>query len=1206
MRIDDRVEVRNQALTLAVPLPGSGLSLHYRSDRGPARRASYRARLPLSVPSGAEPIERWDVSVDIAGRHLTETVDGATSVYQFEWDGRDAQGDAVPGGRVAVLEARRSAADDTPVARRRVRLGRVDPRTIGLGGWTLSVHDILDPETGRVTPGGGGRTQRVNRIEGGPDAPVESTAEELLCPRQAGRFWSVFGPEGHRRVVDAVTGTVAWQFTYDADGRLATATDRVGRGLRIERAGSTFTISSPTRGLLSVAVDADGWASGMTTAAGSSAVFEVTDDRVVGWRDAESRHTSVSYDDGGRVASISRPAGPSFELSRRVDGVRTAIVQTSRSGREAQWSSDRLEEGGSHRENDCCGNTVPLTADRQGDELAISRPDGTRLTRRGRGTAASPTVTTVTTPGGITTLDELWIEVDPETKVLTETRVTNGRTRTTRIDPTGRRITTETPEGRAAWLGLDDIGRVVAAGVGDTLLRSISFDDAGRPSQTAVGAVQTTATFDPAGLPTELRTGLGETTRLEHDADGRLVAQTFADGATVRISYDATDDVIGVQPPGRPLTSFGYAAPGLLASMTFPEVDGATGVLRYSYDDDGNVTRIDRADGRSVELRWDLGGRNTEMRLIDDTGADGSFGFTYEPEAGRLIETSTPLGDSHRFGWDGHLPVSVEAKGVVNGGFSHTYDANQQIVATSITGTEPVTHTYDRDGWLTGIGPLVLERDDRGEIARRRLGNCTEIVERGADGRVSNRWVTIGDRELFAASFVYDAAGRVVSSVERIEGEAIEQQFEYDVVGNLVGHTHSDLGTTRFDYDENGNRVLTSGRDGEVAAEFDSRDRLVAHGDARDRHNLDGELEARTEPGGETRFTFDQLGRLVGVQLADGRTVRHHRDGFGRRIATAIDGEPVQRFLHAGAYPLAEVDGDGRPITVFLRRRTYGPPDALLRGDHRYLVVSDHVGSPRLVVDADSGAIVQRLDYDVWGRIVADTAPGFQPFGFIGGLVDPFTGLVHLGAREYDPATGRWLSTDPKIFLGGGTPNLYCYADNDPVNRWDPTGADVWRCESLSEIGWQGKLGLKHEWIKTDSVEAGLGPHPVKGGAETAVTDQSGYSEKRKDSTCEKIENVDEECVNARLATPNTAPNGVKFGVDLGAYTPWNQCQSVVEDVLSSCAGTSEFGDYDTYFESGELQHAQGKRWEDYSPDIDYTPDPGYTPNHEESSSLWD
>jgi RHS repeat-associated protein len=74
--------------------------------------------------------------------------------------------------------------------------------------------------------------------------------------------------------------------------------------------------------------------------------------------------------------------------------------------------------------------------------------------------------------------------------------------------------------------------------------------------------------------------------------------------------------------------------------------------------------------------------------------------------------------------------------------------------------------------------------------------------------------------------------------------------------------------------------------------------------------------------------------------------------------------------------------------------------------------------------------------------VTFDDNPGFQPFGFAGGLYDPDTRLTRFGARDYDAETGRWTAKDPIRFLGGEA-NLYGYAFNDPVNFIDPNGKIV-------------------------------------------------------------------------------------------------------------------------------------------------------------------
>jgi len=73
---------------------------------------------------------------------------------------------------------------------------------------------------------------------------------------------------------------------------------------------------------------------------------------------------------------------------------------------------------------------------------------------------------------------------------------------------------------------------------------------------------------------------------------------------------------------------------------------------------------------------------------------------------------------------------------------------------------------------------------------------------------------------------------------------------------------------------------------------------------------------------------------------------------------------------------------------------------------------------------------LQRMDYDDWGNVTSDTNPGFQPFGFAGGIYDRDTNLTRFGARDYDPETGRWTAKDP-IKFDGGDSNLYGYVLSD-------------------------------------------------------------------------------------------------------------------------------------------------------------------------------
>jgi RHS repeat-associated protein len=210
-------------------------------------------------------------------------------------------------------------------------------------------------------------------------------------------------------------------------------------------------------------------------------------------------------------------------------------------------------------------------------------------------------------------------------------------------------------------------------------------------------------------------------------------------------------------------------------------------------------------------------------------------------------------------------------------------------------------------------------------------------------------------------------------------------------------------------------------------------------------YTANGELETRTGAEGTTSYTYDVLGNLTSVVLPDGTQIDYVIDGRNRRIGKKFNGMLVQGLLYQDQLnPVAELDGSGNVVARFVYAEKVNVPSYMIKGGATYRILSDHLGSPKLVVNIADGAVIQRMEYDVWGKVINDTNPGFQPFGFAGGIYDQHTGLVRFGARDYDPVTGRWTATDPIRFAGGST-NLYAYVLNDPVNFFDFFGLTAYR-----------------------------------------------------------------------------------------------------------------------------------------------------------------
>ena len=60
----------------------------------------------------------------------------------------------------------------------------------------------------------------------------------------------------------------------------------------------------------------------------------------------------------------------------------------------------------------------------------------------------------------------------------------------------------------------------------------------------------------------------------------------------------------------------------------------------------------------------------------------------------------------------------------------------------------------------------------------------------------------------------------------------------------------------------------------------------------------------------------------------------------------------------------------------------------MIKGGIGYHFAKVQLGSVRAVINADTGAVLQVIQYDEFGRVLADTNPCFQPFGFAGGHFD--------------------------------------------------------------------------------------------------------------------------------------------------------------------------------------------------------------------------
>jgi RHS repeat-associated protein len=293
---------------------------------------------------------------------------------------------------------------------------------------------------------------------------------------------------------------------------------------------------------------------------------------------------------------------------------------------------------------------------------------------------------------------------------------------------------------------------------------------------------------------------------------------------------------------------------------------------------------------------------------------------------------------------------------------------------------------------------------------------------------------------------------------EAFGGATVVKGFSYDPAGRLSTLSVGGAVTERYTFDKNGARLSVEKGGMSKAATYDAQDRLVTFGSATYTYTPTGDRLEKRDGAAVTRYEHDALGRLRRVTLPGGKVVEYTWDGAGRRAGRRVDGALTQGYLYgAGGHLAAEVNAAGKVLAQYGYGVRGAVPDFLIKGGVTYRIVTDYRNSVRLVVDSATGTIAQRLEYDEWGNVTVDTAPGFQAFGYGGGVWDGAVGLLHLGLREYDPEAGQFVEKDPTGFSGGL--NLYAYAAGDPVNFVDSTGTNPVVVGAAVGFGWGALQG---------------------------------------------------------------------------------------------------------------------------------------------------
>lgn len=892
---------------------------------------------------------------------------------------------------------------------------------LGLGGWWLDAVHIYLPGKRTLLAGDGTSTLLAQ-------SPAPGASGLLSVSDPSGDLTFVFNSAGrHLRTDDTRSGITVLTLDYDAQGRLAKLTDAAGNAATIERdpAGNPTAIRAPygqrtllrttSAGLLSqvqnpaaeihaLQQDGTGLLTGLTNPAGANWLF--------------------SYSPTGRLLTDTGPLGATTTLARQDAGQNFTVTLQKPGGLSTRFESTAITGGrrtttthpsGAARTQDATLPASTLTYE-NGVKVSVTHA----RSQLPPGAENSPLAVSVRTPAGLAWSAQWSRQAATASAPRIDTLKVNGAAVTEAYDASRRTIERTSAAGRKSTLKFNEKGAPVELGLPSGPVYFTEYDQRGKPvairRKAGEVVLSTSVEWNAAGLASAVTTPSGSRFEYAYDEAGRLLSETLPGGAILAYTYDKSGNVASLAPPGRPAHTFTYDDAGRPLSYTVPSGAGSR-VATYEYDAAGRLSKSSHPDSGSIVYSYDAGGR-----LAEASSDAGKLAYSYDQRSGVLARLAGPAEAVLNYTWDGGLLLSEQSSGAVDARLDWRYDHNFLPIARKVNGGEEVALVYDADGLLTAAGAYTLSRDAAsGRPAAFVLGGTHGWWAHDAAGDYNASAVSALDTEIYSARYERDATGRIVRKEEYFNGSPITWEYEYDLRGRLSAARRDGELYAAYAWDDNDNRTAEQLAGGGTTAEYDSGDRLLT--------------------GNSTAIlTGDTWGNLRSVELPGSR-IDYVVDGLGRRIGRKVDGVLLQAWAYNDSLrPAAEFDAQGQVVSEFLYAGAAGPPVAMKRGGKHLLLIADQIGSIRMVVDSESGEIVQRLDYDPFGRVLHDSNPGFQPFGFAGGLYDPATGLVRMGAREYDPSLGRFTSEDPRPFSGGS--NHYTYCGGDPVNLWDPLGTD--------------------------------------------------------------------------------------------------------------------------------------------------------------------
>jgi RHS repeat-associated protein len=607
---------------------------------------------------------------------------------------------------------------------------------------------------------------------------------------------------------------------------------------------------------------------------------------------------------------------------------------------------------------------------------------------------------------------------------------------------------------------LDNAGNKTAIKVYDpssTLVRTRTFTyDNINDLLTMIGASSQTTTYghDSNGNLTSVIDPLTHETDYSYDALNRISTSTDANSAETHLAYNANNDITSIEDP-RSLTTT-YTVDGLSNVTNIASPD--TGSTAKTYDAAGNVITSTDARSDTTTYTYDALNRRTGATYADSTSVSwtydqGTYGKGHLTTMVDLVGTSTWTYNIH-----GSVTQKQQAIGSVTLTTGFSYDSYGRLSTITYPSGRTATYSYNTAGQVSGVttGSTAL----LSSVTYMPFGPVSGWTEgSGApharsfdlDGRLTG--IVIGSTPtvptVATQTYGYDTASRITSLTET---SLADKGFSYDDVNrltNLTIGTGSTAISTDYAYDDDSNRTTTTIAAGTTSYNYPSGNNKLSTLSGLVSVTYSYDAAGNMTADGTNSWSYGANGRMSSVTIGS-TTTTYGINGLGQRIkkvgAGVLPSGTRQFVYNLQGQLLGEYDGSGNMLkeTVWLGSL----PVALMVGTGtsaaNYYINPDNLTSPHIITDTTGNQVWN------WDKLAfGDNAPNQNPSGlgtfyyhprFPGQYADAESGLNYNMARDYNPALGRYIESDPLGLFAGI--NTYAYASNSPINIDDPYGLD--------------------------------------------------------------------------------------------------------------------------------------------------------------------